>query len=99
LSMCRTRWNYLAALAGEDEPRRVVYLQLPNFQKLLRRGPREHYMGPPEHLQFFTLETMRRTLDKAGVAAGADTLAAAPARGATNPVRWLGKLLWNARGS
>jgi len=58
--------DYLSALRGHMVSGGVIYVQVPNFQKLLRQGPEKPYMGPPEHAQFFTIETIRRTMEKAG---------------------------------
>ena len=84
--------EYLQALRAKMSPGGVIYLQLPNFQKLLRHGPQPDYAGPPEHLQFFTLDTMRRTLDKAGWRLVKVPLLRRRYVGC-NPVRWLGEVL------
>ncbi len=58
--------GYLRALRNRMAPGGVMYIQLPNFRKLLKQGPAVPYVGPPEHAQFFTLDTARKTLELAG---------------------------------
>jgi len=58
--------GYLQALRGRMKPGAVLYVQLPNFARILRRGPGKPYFGPPGHLQFFTPDTARRALEMAG---------------------------------
>jgi 2-polyprenyl-3-methyl-5-hydroxy-6-metoxy-1,4-benzoquinol methylase len=58
--------GYLRALKQRMAPGGIIYVQLPNFQKLMNQGPAVPYVGPPEHAQFFTMDAARRTLEKAG---------------------------------
>jgi 2-polyprenyl-3-methyl-5-hydroxy-6-metoxy-1,4-benzoquinol methylase len=58
--------DYLRALRERMAPGGVVYIEVPNFQKILRRGPKVPYVGPPHHAQFYTLNTLKGIVGKAG---------------------------------
>lgn len=58
--------GYLRALKGKMAPGGLIYIQIPNFAKLTRQGPAVGYMGPPEHIHFFTLDTITAAVEKAG---------------------------------
>lgn len=58
--------DYLMALKAKMAPGGLIYIQIPNFMKLIRQGPQAPYVGPPEHVHFFTLDTAHAALEKAG---------------------------------
>jgi len=59
-------FDYLSALRERMAPGGLAYIYVPDFSAILRRGPRVHYVGPPNHLWYFTRKNMARTLELSG---------------------------------
>jgi SAM-dependent methyltransferase len=59
-------FDYLRALRERMAPGGLAYIYVPDFSAILRRGPQVFYVGPPNHLWYFTRKTMARSLELSG---------------------------------